>query len=107
EGFVRVDEPTFRASRQLVLEPWDSVKGQVRAGDAPYARGLLVVKVISNDEQDTRVEFEFNAMTNAQGDFALDRVPAGKLLIARPNPNNNLEVAGSNAQAFVEVNPGQ
>lgn len=107
-GFVETDEMGLQPPTQLALEEWSRIAGEVHLGDQAGARQLVLVRPQRwGADEYPRIGFDWFIFTDAKGQFTVDHVPPGPVLIGRANPACNLEFSGSNEQQLVTVAPGE
>ncbi len=80
-GYAQVDPPELLHLQQIHLQAWAHIHGRVRIGNQPVANAQITanppLEALDSVEPYSLVH------TDAEGRFAMDRVPAGKLVVAQ------------------------
>jgi len=83
-GYAEMDRPTFESGGPVRLQPWVRVTGRMLIGTRPGA-GLTVEAdgEESDDPAQPYVHAFLDVTTDATGGFLIDRMTAGKFVVAR------------------------
>ncbi len=91
----------------MIAGPWGRVEGTLRIGGKPGAGEQIQLSAVSDEQaREGLVSFLSNATADADGRFAFDRVPPGKVHVARTVRLSDRMTTSTHATA-VEVGPGQ
>lgn len=90
EGYLEVSESEFAESSELTLQSWATVKGRVLTGKNPVVNETVRLGIDNaTDHSNTRIVFDYQAVTDSNGTFVFERVPPGQVRISRLIPINN------------------
>ena len=109
-GYVQTNVEPGTEPGELTLLPWATVSGEVWIGDKPVAGAEVRGWSFGADDaarvpSDPQISWETSAVADADGRFAVDRVPAGNLTVNRQVRTAESWVYTSSEQ--VDVAPGE
>jgi len=78
-GFARADAGVFKANREVRLEPWGRIEGQVAEGRRPSDDQVWMAGLPNETWLRYKRRYEYETRCDAAGRFAFERVPAGWL----------------------------
>jgi hypothetical protein len=108
DGFTRIPVAQLKTNPQIVLEPFGTLKGVLHRPGGPGTNEDLDLSFVDSDNpHHQRFNLSCHAVTDAEGRFEFDRVPAGRLLISY-----RVEMQGGHGWMApplqqVELKPGQ
>lgn len=83
EGFAKVTDEEFESTGSMTLEPWGRVEGVVRiGGEAPAYEEVFLSSKKKFKSGIPDVYYQYRAVTDAEGGFVFDKVPAGTVDVA-------------------------
>jgi hypothetical protein len=109
EGFAKVDQNTLAKSSEVKLMPWGEIKGRMMKGSKPATDEYVDInstEVGGYDPQKPRIYSNASAKTDANGNFALDRIAPGKWSLGRRVQLTNNSWSSVNL-ATVDVEAGK
>jgi thiol-disulfide isomerase/thioredoxin len=106
-GFALRAESQLAASQDVKLEGWGRVEGSVRVGARPGAGEAVHLNVQQEGRGDEpRPYFDYRTTADAQGHYVIERVPPGKVYVAREIKLSERSTGYSHTTP-VEVKAGQ
>lgn len=109
-GYAQATSEQLAKSADVTVEPWGKVTGVLRAGATPKAGAMMTVSHIDGapaaDPAAPRVYHDLQAMTDKDGRFTFNRVPAGPASVSLQVKLNERMTSYSNTQQ-IEVTPGK
>jgi protocatechuate 3,4-dioxygenase beta subunit len=107
QGYAKVSQEEFAASRTITVIPWGRIEGTLRIGAKPGVDKLIVFLTESNRQQgQPNISFEYEVQTNEEGHFVFPHVVPGKGTVARATPIDE-RARRFSYHLDVEVKPGQ
>jgi thiol-disulfide isomerase/thioredoxin len=113
-GYCTLDGQALLKRSDVILRPWAKVKGKLKIGKNPAVGEKVIANCLENGEQDGTNKPWANAyseaITDSQGNFVIDRVPPGNLLVSR---EVNIVVrgvmlaGGTTQRVCIHADPGQ
>jgi hypothetical protein len=101
-GYAELSPSEAAGSPQLTLQPWCTVKGVARLGPKPLANVEVRLGGFPYSNDAGRVYYSYGTTTDADGRYALRRVPAGLAKVTLWNKRNE-----STLERYVEAEPGK
>jgi hypothetical protein len=107
-GHAEIKPADLMASGAVALRPWCRVEGRVLSGTKPVAgQKICVYRHGFPGESSPTYSWEDEAITDADGRFACDRVTPGRLIIDRVFASRDGEGAVHGLASSIEVREGQ
>jgi hypothetical protein len=107
-GYAEIKPADLRASGTVRLHKWCRVEGRVAAGTKPVVgQKVRVYRIGSPGEDSPTHSWEDEAITDADGRFACDRVIAGQLVIDRVFSTGAVQGVVQGLATFIEVREGR
>jgi hypothetical protein len=108
-GYTEADQDDLAKSPVLTLSPWGKIQGKMMIGSKPAVQQDVSVyqsQPEPYDPQQPHINFGLYATTDNEGNFSIDRVPAGAWSVGRNipmGPNRSSTVS----LGVADVQPGQ
>src|SRR5262249_19847772 len=107
-GYAEIKPADLRASGTVTLQRWCRVEGRVVAGTKPVVgQKVWVYRIGSPGEDSPTHSWKDEAITNADGRFACDRVIQGRLVIDRVFSAGAGQGAVQGLATFIDVREGR
>jgi hypothetical protein len=109
EGFAKLDSDALAKSSEVKLMPWGQLKGKMMKGSKPAVDEWVDINdsaMEPYDPQKPRIYSSSSAKTDANGNFALDRIAPGKWNLGRRVQITSNSWSSVNL-ATVDVEPGK
>jgi hypothetical protein len=83
-GYAEVTSEQLAKSTDITIAPWGKVTGVLRVGAAPKAGAMITVSHndAPGDRTAPRIYYDLQAMTDKDGRFTVNRVPAGRASVS-------------------------
>jgi protocatechuate 3,4-dioxygenase beta subunit/peroxiredoxin len=111
-GYVEINSTDFSKSGEVRLIAWGRVQGKLMHAGKPWPSQKIMLQMMDQqryDPKQSRVFQQFQATTDADGAFTIDRIPAGKAQVGRlieTNTGQYRTMSTSNPEE-IEVIAGQ
>jgi hypothetical protein len=107
-GYAEIKPADLMTSKAVTLRRWCRVEGRVLAGTKPVAgQKVRVYRIGPPGEASPTHSWKDDAITDAAGRFACDRVVQGRLVIDRVFPSGGGEAFVHGLACSIEVREGQ
>jgi hypothetical protein len=114
-GYAEADQDAIAKSSDITLAPWGRIEGRVMVGSKPAAGLTLDVTrpQMGFDRNQPQVYHQISITTDGDGNFVVDRIPAGTWTLSRRIPldgnswqNQPLDSVDVSAGKMVTINLG-
>ncbi|HUW82088.1 MAG TPA: M56 family metallopeptidase [Phycisphaerae bacterium] len=108
EGFGQATQEQFESSRQIVLQPWGQIEGELRIGAKPGQRQQMRIWHAEQrpyEPDRPRIDFGYDVGTDEKGRFTVSRVRPGEVQVGRSIRRGRIYLT-SHAKT-IDVEPGQ
>ncbi|MCC6580606.1 MAG: carboxypeptidase regulatory-like domain-containing protein [Phycisphaeraceae bacterium] len=112
-GYSEVMDTKLELDYRMVLQAWSRIEGTLRVGDKPgknekmhYWHQQDPKEQATRQQRQINIHYDADVMTNDQGHFAFDRIPAGRGQVSR-YITLGLRSWGGAISLNVQTTPGQ
>jgi uncharacterized GH25 family protein len=109
-GYAEVMEEQFKKAKEIKLQPWGKVTGKFMMGSKPGANAQLSLYYNRTyEERAPRFYIQYETVTDKDGNFSIERVPAGDANVSRMVAQNMGRYSTSTAThtAALTIKPGE
>jgi thiol-disulfide isomerase/thioredoxin len=107
EGYAEITAEELAAEPNVAIQPWGRVEGVLRIGSQPGAgENMHLYYPRPYEPNAPRIDHHYDAVTDDQGNFVFERVPAGRVRVGREIKLSELMTGYSHAVP-IEVKAGQ
>jgi hypothetical protein len=90
QGYAKVSQSEFAASKVITVSPWGRIEGTLRTGaQADVDKLVDFVSEFHRGQEQPDIEFEYEVRTDKSGRFVFPQILPGKGVVARITPLDN------------------